>query len=140
VTAIERTLEAPVSAAQVWQRCYVDASAWSRWNPEIAAAELHGPFEVGSIARVRFKTGLRLRFRLVEVESERLFTDEARIPGARMGHRHELEPTVAGVRLRNTIYFDGPLARMWTRLARKRVARALEEGQRRAAALAAGAP
>ena len=135
--AIERTHDAHVSAAAVWQRCYVDAATWRDWNPEIAAAELHGPFEVGATARVRFKTGLRLRFRLIEVEHERLFTDEARIPGARMGHRHVLEPTGTGVRFRNTIYFDGPLAGLWATLTRKRVARAIEEGQRRAAALAA---
>ncbi len=132
---IERTLEAPVAAAVVWRRCYVDARAWSEWNPEIASAELQGPFAVGSTARVRFTTGLRLRFRLVEVEPERLFTDETRLPGARMGHRHVLEPTDSGVRLRNTIYFEGPLARLWAALMRRRATRAIEEGQQRAVAL-----
>jgi hypothetical protein len=48
-----------------------------------------------------------------------------------------LQPTDTGVRFRNTIYFDGPLAGLWATLTRKRVARAIEEGQRRAAALAA---
>ena len=137
---IDRTLEATVPASAVWARCYADPSGWSQWNPEIASAEMQGPFEVGSTARVRFKTGLRLRFRLVEVEQGRMFTDEARLPGARMGHRHLLEPTDTGVRLRNTIYFEGPLSRLWAALMRKRATRAIEEGQRRAAALAAGLP
>ena len=68
---------------------------------------------------MRFRTGLRLRFTLTEVEPERVFTDESRLPGARMGHRHELQPLPArdgepaGVRLVNTIYIRGPLARLW---------------------------
>ena len=81
------------------------------------------------------RTGLRLRFTLVEVEPERAFTDEARLPGARMGHRHVIEPVDEGVRLVNTIYIDGPLAWLWSRAMGKRAARALPEAQRRIAEL-----
>jgi len=133
---IARSHDANVTAAAVWERCYADPATWPDWNPEIASVRADGPIALGSHARVKFKTGLRLRFRVVEYEPERLFTDEARLPGARMGHRHVLEPTEAGVRLRNTIYFDGPLAGLWGRIGRKRAAGALEEGQRRAAELA----
>jgi hypothetical protein len=114
------SVDAPgLSASAVWSAAYADASAWPAWNDALASAELLGPFAVGSGARVRFRTGLRLRFTLVEVEPERVFTDESRLPGARMGHRHELEPlpardgSPAGVRLVNTIYIRGPLARLW---------------------------
>jgi hypothetical protein len=133
---VERSLEAAAAPQEIWQRCYADASAWPEWNPELASAELRGPLEPGTIAKVRFRTGLRLRFRIVEVEPGRVFTDEARLPGARMGHRHELEPAAPGTLLRNTIYFDGPLASLWGRLMGGRAGRALEEGQRKIAALA----
>src|SRR5436853_7262569 len=99
------TYDAPgLSASEVWSRAYADAAAWPLWNAALASAELLGPFAAGSRARVRFRTGLRLRFTLVEVEPERRFTDESRLPGARMGHRHELQATANGVRLINTIY------------------------------------
>ncbi len=92
---------------------------------------------------VTVKTGLRLRFTLVEAEPERVFTDESRLPGARMGHRHELEPlpaqdgSSAGVRLVNTIYIRGPLARLWAPILGPQAKRGLADWQRRAAELAA---
>lgn len=134
------TFDAPgLTASAVWARAYADASAWPTWNDALAAASLDEPFVVGSRARVRFRTGLRLRFTLVEVEDGRLFTDESRLPGARMGHRHELEPTDDGVRLVNTIYIDGPLARLWAPILGPQAKRGLPGWQRRAAELAADA-
>src|SRR5215218_6328529 len=133
------TYDAPgLSASAVWSRAYADAAAWPAWNDALASASLDEPFAVGSRARVRFRTGLRLRFTLVEVEPERVFTDESRLPGARMGHRHELQPTADGVRLVNTIYIRGPLARLWAPILGPQAKRGLPGWQRRAAALATG--
>jgi hypothetical protein len=126
-----------VPASAVWSAAYTDASAWPLWNDALASAELLGPFAAGSRARVRFRTGLRLRFTLVEVEEGRVFTDESRLPGARMGHRHELEPIADGVRLVNTIYTRGPIARPWALVLGPQAKRGLSGWQRRAAALAA---
>jgi hypothetical protein len=141
------TFDAPgLSASDVWSRAYADASAWPAWSDALAAASLDEPFIVGSRARVRFRTGLRLRFTLTEVEEERMFTDESRLPGARMGHRHELQPLVAhegapeGVRLVNTIYIRGPLARLWAPILGPQAKKGLPGWQRRAVALAAGTP
>lgn len=42
--------------------------------------------------------------------------DEARLPGARMGHRHLVEPTEAGGSRRvYTIYIEGAPAPLWRR-------------------------
>ncbi len=133
------TLDAPgLTASAIWSRAYADASAWPAWNDALAAASLDEPFAVGSRARVRFRTGLRLRFTLTEVEAERVFTDESRLPGARMGHRHELQATADGVRLVNTIYIRGPLARLWAPILGPQAKRGLPGWQRRAVALAGG--
>ncbi len=73
-----------------------------------------------------------------------MFTDESRLPGARMGHSHELQPldgsdgAPMGVRLVNTIYIRGPLARLWARILGPQAQRGLPGWQQRAAALAAG--
>ena len=128
-----------VTAEQVWQRAYIDARTWPRWNDAIASAEPDGPFAVGSRTRIRFRPGpLRLWFTLVEVEADRVFTDEGRLPLARMGHRHALEPIPDGVRLTNTLYFTGPLARLWAMLMGPTVRRGLPRWQRQAAELARG--
>ena len=133
--------EAPVSPADVWARAYADADAWPRWNAELRRATLDGPLREGAEARIVFRTGLRLRFRVVEFEDGRLFTDEARLPGARMGHRHLVEPAgEGGSRLVNTIYIEGPLAGLWRRILGPAAARTLPGAQGEIARLAAGSP
>ena len=130
------TLEAEVAPAAVWDTAYRAAAAWPRWNAELKSARLDGPLAQNAEARSVFRTGLRLRFRVVEFEDGRLFTDEARLPGARMGHRHLVEPTVAGARLTNTIYIDGPLAGLWRRVLGPAAVRTLSDAQRAVVALA----
>ena len=82
------TLEAEVSPAAVWESAYANAEAWPEWNAEIKRASLDGPLTLGAKAKIVFRTGLRLHFEVVEFETGSLFTDESRLPGARMGHRH----------------------------------------------------
>jgi len=74
----------------------------------------------------------------VEFDQGRLFTDEARLPGARMGHRHLVEPSAdGGCRLTNTIYIEGPLAPLWRRVLGPRAAKTLPAAQRAIVGLAA---
>ena len=130
-------LESGVPAGAIWERAYAEAAAWSKWNAEIKRVRLDGPLALGASARIVFGTGLRLRFRVVEFEAGRLFTDESRLPGARMGHRHLVEPTeTGGSRLTNTIYIEGPLAPLWRRVMGPAAARTLPGAQRAVVALA----
>jgi hypothetical protein len=130
------TLETGVPPDEIWRRAYEDAEAWPKWNAELKRASLDGPFTLGARARLVFSTGLRLRFVVVEFEDGRLFTDESRLPGARMGHRHLVEPTESGSRLTNTIYIEGPLAPLWRRIMGPAAARTLPGAQRAVVELA----
>ncbi len=131
--------ETDVSTQAIWDRAYADADAWPQWNPEIASARLDEPLALGAVARIRFRTGARIKFRVIEFDAGRLFTDEARLPLARMGHRHLLEPLPdGGTRLTNTIYLHGLLAGLWARVLGRRAAAALPDGQRQIAELARG--
>jgi hypothetical protein len=133
------TLEAEVSPAEIWRRAYADAGAWPKWNAEIKRASLDGPLALGAKAKIVFGTGLRLRFGVVECEEGRLFTDESRLPGARMGHRHLVESIAGGSRLTNTIYIEGPLAPLWRRIMGPAAARTLPDAQRAVVELAQSA-
>jgi hypothetical protein len=138
-TTSELVVDAPPD--RVWNGAYADPGAWPFWNPELVSARLDGPLALGATARIRFRTGARLRFRVVEYEDGRLFTDETRLPGARMGHRHLLEEVEGGrTRLRNTIYLRGPLAGFWARVVGRRAAAALTASQAAIAGLAGPAP
>jgi hypothetical protein len=134
------TLEAGATPASIWEKAYADATAWPQWNAEIKRAELDGPLALGATAKIVFGTGLRLRFHVVEFEDGRLFTDESRLPGARMGHRHLVEPADdGGSRLTNTIYIEGPRAPLWRRIMGPAAVRALPVAQRAIAELALSA-
>lgn len=123
----------------VWHLAYADADAYPHWNPEIAEAKLEGPLAQGARIRMRFRTGLRLSFRVVEFNEGRIFTDEARLPFARMGHRHIIERRGDGrATLTNTIYVRGPLAPLWAALIGRRAAAALPTGQEAIEQLARG--
>lgn len=76
------TLDTAAAPTAVWTRAHADATAWPLWNRELKRATLDGSLAAGAEARIAFRTGLRLRFRVVEFEEGRLFTDEARLPGA----------------------------------------------------------
>jgi hypothetical protein len=133
------TLEADVSPTAVWERAYANAEAWPQWNAEIKRVNLDGPLALGAKAKIVFGTGLRLRFLVVEYEEGRLFTDESRLPGARMGHRHLVEPTDGGGnRLTNTIYIEGALTPLWRRIMGPAAARTLPDAQRAVVELARG--
>lgn len=124
------THEAEVAPADVWSRAYADVAAWPKWNAEIKRATLDGRLALGAVARIVFRTGLRLRFRVVEFDEGRLFTDEARLPGARMAHRHLVEPVGEnGSRLTNTIYIEGPAAWLWRRILGPAATRTLPDAQ-----------
>jgi hypothetical protein len=131
------TFSAQVPASAIWERAYADPEAWPKWNAEIRSARMDDPLVAGASARIVFRTGLRLRFHVVEYELGRLFTDEARLPGARMGHRHLVEPDQAGGScLTNTIYIDGLLAPLWRRILGPAAARTLPDAQHAIVALA----
>jgi hypothetical protein len=131
------TLEADVPPVAVWKEAYANAEAWPKWNAEIKRASLDGPLALGAKAKIVFRTGLRLGFHVVEYEEGRLFTDESRLAGARMGHRHLIEPIEGdGSRLTNTIYIEGALSPLWRRIMGPAAERALPEAQRAVVELA----
>ena len=70
-------------------------------------------------------------------EEGRLFTDESRLPGARMGHCHLVEPTEdGGSRLTKTIHIEGALVLLWRRIVGPAAARTLPDAQRAVVELA----
>jgi hypothetical protein len=130
-----------LSPGAIWARAYADARAWPAWNEEIASVRLDGPLALNATARVVFRTGLRLRFRVVEFAEGQLFTDEARLIGARMGHRHLISDGGDSESvLTNTIYIEGPLAELWRRILGPRAARSLPGAQHEVVALSLSSP
>ncbi len=110
-TLAETLTAAPASA--VWA-LWEDPARWGDWNEQIASAELDGPFTQDATARIRFKGNpVALRFTITAVDPGRAFTDETRLPGARLGHEHRLQAAGDQTRIIHRLYFGGPAERPW---------------------------
>ena len=99
-------------AAAIWA-LWADPERWADWNEQIVHAELDGELRLGAEARIRFKRGGTVKFEVTALEPERLFVDEARFPGARLGHEQRLSPTTRGSEIIHRLYVTGPLSGFW---------------------------
>jgi hypothetical protein len=108
-------------AAAVWA-LWADPARWPDWNEQIERVELDGELALGAEPRVKFRRGGTVRFEVMELEPERLLVDEARFPGARLGHEHRLAPGRSSVEISHRLYVSGPLSGLWALLlGRKRM-------------------
>ncbi len=113
-------------AADVWE-LWADPQRWPDWNEQIERVEVEGELALGSSARVKFRRGGTVKFEVVELEPRRLFVDEARFPGARLGHEHRLDAGESSVEITHRLYIEGPLSGFWaSMLGRKRMLESVE--------------
>ena len=108
-------------AADVWE-LWADPARWADWNEQVESAEVEGELRVGAEATVKFKRGGKVKFEVIELESQRLFIDEAKFPGARLGHEHRMNPGKSSVEVTHRLYVEGPMSGFWSlMLSRKRM-------------------
>jgi uncharacterized protein YndB with AHSA1/START domain len=112
---VSHTDRSSAAASAVWA-LWSDPSRWPEWNDQLESGELEGEFAVGEKVRVKFRRGGRMQFEIVALEPERLLVDEARMPGARLGHEHRLEPAGEGVEITHRIYVRGALSGLFALL------------------------
>jgi Polyketide cyclase / dehydrase and lipid transport len=120
------TERSSASPAAVWA-LWADASRWPEWNEQLESGELDGELAVGTGATVKFKRGGKMRFTVTAVEPERLFVDEAKLPGCRLGHEHRVEPAGSGSEITHRLYVTGFASGLFSRLiGRKRMEKNVE--------------
>jgi hypothetical protein len=59
---------------------------------------------------VKLRKGGRMELQAVTLEPERLLVHEARLPGARLGHEHLVEPKGNGSEITHRLYVRGPFS------------------------------
>lgn len=95
---------------------YADVAGWSRWDPDTKAASLDGPFQVGAKGRLVPTKGRAVPIELTQLETDRSFTVQARIPLFKMVFEHELRPTAGGTEATHRVTFTGWLAPLLGRM------------------------
>ena len=132
---VEDQVETAAAREAVWA-LWESPDRWSDWNDDIDWVRADGPLEVGAAVTIRFKRSLPLRFKVIELEERRLLTDEARLPGARLGHEHRVESADGRTRIRNRLYIDGPAERLYVLLLGRRMRTSVKRFVERERALA----
>jgi hypothetical protein len=114
----ERSSAEPAAIWELW----ADPARWPDWNEQLERVEFDGELRVGAEVRLKLRRGGTVRFAVTELEPERLLVDEARFPGARLGHEHRLAPGKSSVEITHRVYLEGPLSGFWAlMMGRKRL-------------------
>jgi len=117
-THSERSTAEPAAIWELW----ADPVRWPDWNEQLERVEFDGELRVGAEVRLKLRRGGTVRFAVSELEPERVFADEARFPGARLGHEHRLAPGKSSVEITHRVYLEGPLSGFWAlMMGRKRL-------------------
>jgi hypothetical protein len=106
------TRHTPAAVFALWS----DPTTWSVWDPEVRAVEFAPPCVVGARGRLRPASGPALTFTVTALRQDELFTDTARLPGARLEFEHLVAPSAQGTRISVAVRVRGPLAGVWRRL------------------------
>jgi uncharacterized protein YndB with AHSA1/START domain len=103
-----RHVDAPPQ--RVWEVLF-DVQRWPEWTPTVRRVERldHGPFAVGSRARVRQPRLPVAVWQVTEVVDGRSFTWRARGPGMTTTARHEVVADLTGATVTLSIEQSGPV-------------------------------
>lgn len=102
--------------AEVLFAIYQDVANWSTWDPDTKSAFIDGPFAVGNRGRLTPTKGNTVPMVLTQVEPNRCFTVESKIPMFRMVFEHILSPVASGTEVLHRVTFSGLLAPLLGRM------------------------
>ena len=131
----EHSAESKADPAGVWER-YTDVDHWSEWSKGVEESSLDGEFEVGSKGTLKAPQLFRTRFELVEVEPERRFVSQAKVPGAAIVFDHVIDPGDGRTRITHRVAIEGRLDFLWNPLIGRIIKRELPDSVERLAELA----
>lgn len=100
---------------------YKDVDSWARWDPDVEAVALHGPFASGTRGWLKPVGAPKTKTMMTQVEEDRSFTVESRLPLCRMIFLHDLIETADGTAVTHTVLFEGLLAPVFSRLIGKKI-------------------
>jgi ligand-binding SRPBCC domain-containing protein len=115
---------------------YENVEGWCQWDPDVQSASIAGEFVSGTAGKIKPTSGPPVRMRLTEVERNRSFTDETKLPMCSMKFEHHLVQEGQGTRVVHRVSFSGPLAFFFGRVIGRQLRRGLPEALTRLKALA----
>ncbi len=133
----EETVETTATAAQIWAIWSTPAS-WPKWDDGIEWVKLEGSFANGSKGVMKPAGGPKVKFELLEVETQRRFKDRSFLPLTKLDFIHTYTPAVAGQKAKIThrVEMRGLLTPLFSRVIGSNVKKGLPGAMKKLAALA----
>lgn len=88
---------------------YKDVNRWNTWDPDTWEAILDGPLQVGAQGQLTPTQGRTVPMRVTQVDTNRSFTVESRIPLFHMVFEHLLVPHGSQTQVIHRVTLSGPL-------------------------------
>lgn len=110
-----------VKKEDIW-RIWINVNNWATWHGGLDYCKMEDPFVVGNHFMLKPKGASAVKIELTEIEEGRKFTDCTTFFGAKMYDTHEVEETIEGLLLTNTLVVTGPLTFLWVKLVAQNVA------------------
>jgi uncharacterized protein YndB with AHSA1/START domain len=122
---LERSRETTAPPERVWE-IWSDPSTWPRWNPDVKAISLDGPFASGTTGTMTTGAGTH-RIRLENVVSGRSFDlVTSPLPATTFRFHCDVTPAAAGSRISQSLGMSGLLAPLFSRMMGGRIAASFE--------------
>lgn len=118
----------------IWAR-WSDPASWGEWDKGLKQADLTGRFEVGATGTIVPLKGPKASFVIESVNPGVSYTFATSMPAATLRVERELLNGTTTT-FRHTVWFDGPMAWLFSRLYGKQFRAALPPTMRELAALA----
>ncbi|MGB5952160.1 MAG: SRPBCC family protein [Ornithinimicrobium sp.] len=119
----------------VWA-LWTDVPTWGQWDSGLKDAVLNTDFAPSATGTIVPNSGPKASFRIVEVDDGSSYTFVTSMPGATLSVRRELLDAHATT-FTHTVWFEGPLSWLWSRLVGRSFRKQLPPTMQRLAQLAA---
>ncbi len=105
----EHSVETTVPPKAIWA-IWQNVSEWNTWDHNIEHSRINGPFEAGTKGTLKPKDGPLVHTKLTRVEPYSMFSDEAKLPLARIIVTHTLSSRGKKTLVTHKIEMKGILA------------------------------
>jgi hypothetical protein len=121
-----RTLETSASPERVWQ-VWSDVRTWPRWNPDVQAVHIDGPFTTGATGTMTTKAGGTHAITLTDVQPGRSFRLETSpAPLSTFVFQCDVRPTGGGSTIGQRVSMRGPLGGVYSAMMGRGIAQGFE--------------
>lgn len=97
-------------------KLYADVANWATWDTDVKSSAIHGAFIAGAKGMIQPSKGPKSNIAFTQVEENRLFTVESKLPLCTMKFEHELSAHNGQTQVIHRVSFIGLLAPIFGRL------------------------